>query len=90
MKHTIPQPDHLQTLAHAIITRGPKVAVCSWLSDREAAEWTKAAQYALDGDTEDLEYLERQEELWERYFEYADQFCGHAPMEFEEWSEHHG
>lgn len=45
--------DELATLALRIKLQGPRSALCAFLTAREVADWTDAAQRYLDSDGED-------------------------------------
>lgn len=67
-----PQPTDLETFARQILSGD--LRLCTWFSDY--AEQRKAAQRAIDGDTDDLELMLDIDaaELWLRSDDYADEW----------------
>lgn len=78
----------LASLARAILDDGPKAAVGEYNRDKQA-EWTRAAQDAVDGDPAELEWLDQQLSAWEAFGEYAyaAEMRRERVLDFELWLE---
>ena len=85
MKHQTITADPLLTFAASILQDVAR-ATGEFNPERQAM-WTKAAQHALDGDTDDLEFMEDEQAAYERWGEYAYacQCRGREPVDYEFW-----
>lgn len=73
----------LETIAKDLLAGGP-------VDDRadSKADWLKAAQYAVDGDTADLEYYIARADAYEEYEAWAERHDRAGNYSFNDW--YHG
>lgn len=66
MTITAERTAQLATLAHQIINEGITIP-CGMISLYDGADWATAAEYAIDGDFDDLDYMLRRDEALEAF-----------------------